>query len=82
MRALELGKPVIRGTNNGITAITDHRGTVIAQLPQFTTDVLRAEAVSTAGATPYRNIGNTSSWIFLSIALLLGLNSRRLNSKA
>ena len=43
MRALELGKPVIRSTNNGVTAVTDYRGKIIKQLPQFETGVLRAK---------------------------------------
>ncbi|MDV7104795.1 apolipoprotein N-acyltransferase [Vibrio sp. TH_r3] len=58
MRALETGKPVIRATNNGLTAITDYRGKVIAQVPQFSTEVLRAKVMSTEGKTPYLIIGD------------------------
>ncbi len=43
MRALELGKPLIRSTNNGLTAVTDHKGKIVEQVPQFETAVLRAE---------------------------------------
>lgn len=32
MRALELGKPVIRSTNNGVTAVTDYKGNITAQI--------------------------------------------------
>ena len=35
MRALETGKWLIRGTNNGISAIVDHRGQVIRRAPVF-----------------------------------------------
>ena len=51
MRALELGKPVIRATNNGITAVTDTlRSNHVEQVPQFETAVLRAEITSTTGS--------------------------------
>ncbi|MBD1575017.1 apolipoprotein N-acyltransferase [Vibrio sp. S11_S32] len=60
MRALELGKPLIRATNNGITAVTDYRGRITKQVPQFKTEVLNAEVTSTTGNTPYRSIG---SWL-------------------
>lgn len=60
MRALELGKPLIRATNNGITAVTDYKGHITKQIPQFQTAVLNAEVTSTTGNTPYRSLG---SWL-------------------
>ncbi|MFV0576119.1 MAG: apolipoprotein N-acyltransferase [Vibrio sp.] len=60
MRALELGKPLIRATNNGVTAVTDYQGKIIKQVPQFETAVLKAEVTSTSGSTPYRTLG---SWL-------------------
>lgn len=68
MRALELGKPLIRVTNNGITAITDAKGKVIKQLPQFETAVLKATIESTSGTTPYGKLG---SWPLYLISLFL-----------
>ena len=41
MRALENGRYVLRGTNNGVTAIIDERGRVTGALPQFQAAVLR-----------------------------------------
>ena len=35
MRALEFGKPLIRSTNNGVTAVTDYKGNITHELPQF-----------------------------------------------
>ena len=53
MRALEFGRPLLRATNNGITAIVDHKGDFIARLPQFEEKVLKAEVPSVIGNTPY-----------------------------
>jgi len=66
MRALETGKPVIRATNNGVTAITDYKGKIIATIPQFKTEVLRAKVTSTKGKTPYLTLG---SWPVIAFIL-------------
>ncbi|EME9804773.1 apolipoprotein N-acyltransferase [Vibrio alginolyticus] len=79
MRALELGKPLIRSTNNGLTAVTDHKGKIVEQVPQFETAVLRAELTSTNGQTPYRIVGTWPLyiWVGLSLALALGLRRKQ-----
>lgn len=69
MRALETGKPVIRATNNGVTAITDFKGNIIAELPQFETGVLRAQVASTTGTTPFRTLGDWPLVLFVVLAL-------------
>lgn len=43
MRALEFGRPVVRATNNGVTAVIDHKGNVIDEIPQFEEGVLKIE---------------------------------------
>mgnify|MGYP001343490336 FL=1 len=65
MRALETGRPMLRATNTGMTAIIRPNGTVQAVLPAFTTDVLHAEVQGYQGMTPYARWGNA-------VALLLG----------
>lgn len=57
MRALELGKYMLRGTNTGITAIIDHKGGVVDQLPQFIEGVLQGQILKTQGSTPYSYYG-------------------------
>ena len=68
MRALENGRPMARGTNNGVTALIDHRGQLIASLPQFEAGVLRGELQTRKGLTPYHRWG---IYPVLAIALLL-----------
>ena len=53
MRALEFGKPLLRATNNGVTAIIDHKGNFISRLPQFEESVLKADVPLVIGNTPY-----------------------------
>lgn len=77
MRALELGKPLIRSTNNGVTAITDHLGKITAQIPQFETAVLRGSVIPTDGMTPYRQYGSWPLYIFAVLALILALIRQR-----
>ncbi len=58
MRALENGKYLLRATNNGVTAIVDHRGEVTARLPQFEAGVLTGEIRAVSGSTPFARLLN------------------------
>jgi len=58
MRALEGGRPLLRSTNTGITAIVDHRGRITATAPQFQVAVLTGQVLPRQGATPYVRWGN------------------------
>jgi len=53
MRALEFARPMLRATNTGATALIDHRGRVLQELPRHTRGVLLAEAEGRRGVTPY-----------------------------
>ncbi len=52
-RALEMGRPVLRSTTNGISAVINHKGEISHQSPQFEEAVLTAEVQARQGATPY-----------------------------
>ncbi len=58
MRALEGGRPLVRATNTGITAIVDHYGQITAAAPQFQVAVLTGMVQPRQGATPYVRWGN------------------------
>ncbi|MET0732763.1 MAG: nitrilase-related carbon-nitrogen hydrolase, partial [Casimicrobiaceae bacterium] len=58
MRALELGRPMLRATNTGITSVIAHTGRVVAELPWFTRGVLEITIDGRTGATPYQRFGD------------------------
>ncbi|CAM2905619.1 apolipoprotein N-acyltransferase [Vibrio rarus] len=73
MRALEFGMPVIRATNNGVTAITDYQGNITAELPQFKEAVLRGTVVPTNGKTPYVLFGGLPLKMLVLVIVLSAL---------
>ena len=81
LRALETGRPVLRATNTGATAIIDARGNVIAQLPFLTRGVLKGEVRGHAGMTPYLRWGNATALAAVGVgllgALLAGVRAKR-----
>lgn len=68
MRALEAAKPLIRGTNNGITAVVNHKGQLLQQLDQFEVGVLLAQIEPRIGNSPFTLIG---SWPIVLFSFLI-----------
>lgn len=71
MRALENGIPIIRGTNDGISAFIDHRGKIIKKMGKFEKGVLSTSVQAVSGLTPYRILG--PHWIYLILLLIPGI---------
>lgn len=76
MRALETGRYLIRSTNNGVSAIVDPRGRLVARSEQFVATTLTGVIYPAYGNTPFMRWG---SWpvVILSLGLLLGLLAAR-----
>ena len=78
-RAAEFGRYVARATNTGMTAIIDHRGQVVAQLPPATQGALDGNIILRDGATPYARFGPMPA-LLLSLILIgtcYGIRKRR-----
>ena len=73
VRAAENGRWLLRATNNGVTAIVDHKGRQVAKLPQFEEGVLRGEVEVRVGRTPYNLLGNWILFVALIGCLLPGV---------
>lgn len=70
MRSLETGRPMLRATNDGATAVIDGRGNVSAVLPFYESGVLAARVQGMAGDTPYIRVGNLGFLGLGALALL------------
>ncbi len=71
MRALENGRYMIRGTNNGVSAIIDHRGQIITRTDQFVEATLTGEVEVMLGNTPFGSLGVTPIIAGCGITLLM-----------
>ena len=72
LRALETGRPVLRATNTGMTAVVNPDGSVAASLPAFSQGVLHSEIRAHEGVTPYARLGNLAFLILSFAALVAG----------
>lgn len=82
LRAMETGRPMLRATNTGITAIINARGDIQAQLPAFSRGILRGAVSPRRGETPYTQYGDRLAaglWLALLLAGLLRKSSNSSN---
>jgi apolipoprotein N-acyltransferase len=67
VRAVEEGLPLIRAANNGISAVVDGRGRIVAMLALNERGVIDSKVPSALEPPPYARVGD---WTFVSLALL------------
>ena len=77
VRALESGRPMLRSTNTGMTALVMPNGEVVAQLPQFTRAALPIEVQGYRGLTPYARGGDWFAFWLAVVLILAPLLARR-----
>lgn len=70
VRALEMGRYMLRATNTGVTAIIDRKGRVVSRAQEFTRMSLDGVAQGYSGTTPYVRFGNFTA-VCLSMAMLV-----------
>ncbi len=81
-RALENGRWLLRATNNGVTAIVDHRARVVDALPQFQRGVLTGEWRVMQGRTPYNRYGDGWLLLLCLASLVAGCVCRRRSTRS
>ncbi|WP_413701453.1 apolipoprotein N-acyltransferase [Psychromonas sp. KJ10-10] len=73
MRAIEFARPMLRSTNNGITAIYDDQGKELGRLASNTEGVLRQKVQPAFGFTPYQRFGSTPLHLYCLLVIILTL---------
>ncbi len=72
LRAIETRRPLVRGTNSGLTAVIDHRGRLRAEAPMFRSTVLAATVeIPEPVTTLYMRIGDLLGRAFVAVSILL-----------
>ncbi len=72
-RALETGSPVLRATNDGITAIVDGDGRIIDRLPVGRAGILRGETQPSRASRAAVRWGESLAAALLGVLILFGL---------
>jgi len=67
MRALETGRPLLRATTSGISAIINNKGEFLTVSPQFQALVLKGTFKTVKGETPWMKFGLIPLFVFLVI---------------
>lgn len=80
MRSLETGRPMLRATNTGISAVIDAKGQLSAVSDAFEEIVLRGEIQPMSGSTPFVRFGNLPVLLLVLVALLAGFVLQRRGS--
>jgi len=75
-RSLETGRPMLRVTNTGITALIDEKGHIVSRAPRGEIFSLNGMAQGFTGSTPYVLMGDSGIVALCLLALLLSIRLR------
>ena len=73
IRAMELQKPMLRVTNNGITALIGPDGKIVKALPRDERAVLETKLVARSGRTPYAEAGAYVAFVLMLLLVVAGI---------
>lgn len=79
MRALEAERPMVRATNDGISAFVDYKGRIERLAPQFEYASITETVHARQGSTPYAALGNAPLILLLIVAVFLPAGLERLS---
>jgi apolipoprotein N-acyltransferase len=82
MRAAETRRYMIRGTNNGVSAVIDQHGQILARSEQFVRTTLKARIYPATGDTPFMQTGSWPVGLVSALILLIALLQRKHSHKA
>ena len=72
MRAIEVGRYLLRSTNTGVTAIVDPHGRIQKRSEPFTFSILTGTFVPMSGVTPYTKYGDSLVLFLIILSLIFG----------
>lgn len=73
MRAIENGRTLVRVSNNGLSAVINHKGEIKQIAPQFQTSIVDAQVEIRAGVTPFSLWGHKLVLSLTGLLLLVAL---------
>jgi apolipoprotein N-acyltransferase len=76
VQAIQVGLPLVRAANTGISAVVDPVGRIVASLPLGREGVLDSSLPEPISATPYARFGDAPAAIIVAIALLAVVRRR------
>jgi apolipoprotein N-acyltransferase len=76
LRSIELGIPLVRAANTGISAVVDPYGRLVRQLPLGVEGVLDSPLPKSLAPTIYAQLGNTFALFLLIICFLVCIRAR------
>ncbi|WP_225128078.1 apolipoprotein N-acyltransferase [Bradyrhizobium sp. IC3123] len=77
MRAIELGLPLVRSANTGISAVIDPVGRTVASLGLGLEGILDANLPAAIPPTVYARVGDVPAIMLVAVAVLLAVRRRR-----